>query len=1340
MAQKQFKITNKSTGETFTISSDKTPTQEDINKVKNLREKTKLQGDIARKQENERPWTARIADQIYRPSEAMAPSVMAPEDVKKLPTSERLGRLGKEVVSGLLDPSNIPGLVAPFTGPVGLTAAGIAYAPQMIQGLYESGKATIEDPSLENVVRSGVAGLGVAGAGAGIKYGMKGYGTPKVQAPKPTSPRAPINKQLSDSNVIDAEFVGPHQMPSSPLPKVKLLDASKQSLITDRSGPQKLIGEKPQGPIVAPPSSLAEQKLLTAPEKGAIKMGPSSLGEQRLLGSKGEVKVQSPIEQSPIEQSIKPGEETFLLETPVKTPPVESVIEQTSTLPEDVKYIGEQKVPDGESIDMYNLILPDGGKATFTLKKGADLEAKAESVRQRFGSQPSEPKVELPIENTWIRESESSLLQQMRDGASGQIRAEIDTVLGERGLLGDNKIKKETLPSEKKKQINNNDLIHLAAKGDEAAINLLDMIDEKTLNKADSKRITELYNASQIEGNKKIPNERLSEEGKVIEVKPPSETSKIKKVISEEIIPDEPTILDEATFTKYNEQLEANISLEHIESNTLREIAKLGKEAGLDIETVVQDIIDNTPRMANNVNRAWAAANREFRSGEAGFFTIDSMFKRVAKKADPETGEILRKARDEVSYLEANWTKPERVIGRMGTSGKKLEEMIERAQFESDSLKGRIELTAHEAFKGLTSKEAGQRIAVLKNGSEVPLNSLNMDKYVNWDNGVYRPKEGVQKIVRMKGSLSNVILDNAPPANPKIAQAAELFKQAMNDLGDEAEMSGVSTITAGGKQIPFTKMGYEYWPRAYTEGFFESLKKNPKDWNQIIKNVASEKKITLDEAETLLKNRKLYAELTTRGQHQRVLKQDVSIIDPEVVYQHIEQMSHRVGMTKALGPDDIRGSLVNDELVKLQNEGWDRKFASETIAKLVGREGQKDKAAPGEFTVYKAITDINNMRLMTSFVINNIAGATPMVARVGEANVLRGLGATLSNFEVSKRLANLSGARLGGVVDRGGSYNIPGTSIKINPGKMLGIPMSERFIRTWADQAGRANLTTLIDHINKLHPSSPEFLRAKKLLDNAIGSDSTSLISRGKASPEELSRAGWQLAKDTQGLINPATFPDKWQQAANNSMMNLAMQYKRMASQSMGSLIESIKLNPARALKAITITGPIIGEVVGDVGSALFGALAGTITGEGAIKAAITDVNRRGESLSEIIGSIKTADNVKLQDRLGFSDSQMKMLGRYIENMNRGFALGLIGDLIYSAAYWGGQAGGEIVSGGISPIFEFGFDMMKSIMKGGEDMIYNFIPQRIGSSIKRSENRMVGPSPIVRPPSLPSLP
>ena len=1277
---RKYKVTNKKTGESTEALFPGPPSQEEIGKIFTTRATHKRQKEISEATERERPITAKLADLIYAPSEAIAPEVMAPEEIEKLPTTTRLKRLGQEFASDLTSPENWPGLAAAtFGGPVGMAGAGIAYGPQMVKGAYESGKQFLERPSLETGARAGIQALGVGLAGAGIYKGSKGYvpkgrieralgmeKAPQVKPPTTPTSRAPISRQIPERAPIEAEFVEPLVTPPPTerlglLPKrteqitgdvprtpegairARASTLPEQELIVEAPGRRQITGiteRQPGEPIITPPPTeiAPGQGQLTGEILGDVKQIEAYFGNlnkknsQALLARRDKVvgKEKILIDDILKRRGLLPDEsEVFELEKPIEAP-IPSSPEKGAYLTRGGKTV---HVPEEEIGPMKE----KGFKESVERRRaGVKREFKGIERRQIVEEGPHNIRVEAPLENIWLREQESSVLQAMREGSSGQLRKEIDSVLGERGL------------------------------------------GEKT-------------------------------------------TTTTKPKIEEEVLK-----LDEPAFEKYNEQLESLVSQDHVESQSLRDLAEQGKQAGLDFDTVVQDLIDNMPRVNNASNRAYQAANRVFKKGEAGFGTIDFFTGRAAKKAKGTEAEgPVNQAREQISAFEKYWTKPERVIGRMGESGQKLEQMIENAQYEADSLKGKVDILAHDAFRNLTPKEVGQRIAIMKDGKEIILNAGNMDKYVDWDKGVFRPKAGVQRITRMRGSLSNVILDNAEPANPKIAQAAEQFKQAMDILGTAAEESAVSTISSEGKYIPFTKMGYEYWPRDYTEGFFKSLDNNPTDFNKIVKEVADSKKISLKEAEEMLKNKKLYAELTTRGQHQRTLKQDSFVIDPEVIYNHINSFSGRIGMAKSLGPEDVRGSLVNKELTQLMNEGWDRKFASDTIERLVGREGKKDVSAPGESTVYKAITDLNNARLMTSFVINNLGGITPMVARVGEINTLKGLGAYLGNMEVARRMATLSGARKGGIIERGGS----------DVGKILGIPMSERFIRTWADQSGRATTHQLVDYLSsdKMRPSSPQYIRGKRLLDSLLGKDTTETIQRGVALPEEISRAGWQLSKDTQGLINPATFPDVWQQASNNMWVNLAMQYKRMAAQSMGSLIESFKLNPVRAIKAITITGPIIGELIGDTGSALFGALAGTYTGEGAAKAAIRDVEQRGESLAKAASPI-------LKKKLGLSESQAKIVGRYIEDMNRGFALGLIGDLIYSAAYWGGQAGADIVSGGISPAYEFGWDIAKSIMDEGNDLVYTLLPQRIGSSIKRSEKEMKGGPPLVRPPRLPRLP
>jgi hypothetical protein len=843
--------------------------------------------------------------------------------------------------------------------------------------------------------------------------------------------------------------------------------------------------------------------------------------------------------------------------------------------------------------------------------------------------------------------------------------------------------------------------------------------------------------------------------------------------------------IDETTFEQYAGELVELFDSTKAPSEVLARIAKLGEESGLNRNAVRQDLVDNIhPNVPDAQKAANIAIGKAFREGEAGFISLDEMFTRIYKKATGTEGEIIRKAQEDISYFQSDWKKPETTIGFMNRTGLKLRRMIEDAQHFADKIQGQATAYTTAAFEGLSAKEIGQRMAVMKNGERITLNGKIFDKYVDWKGGRFTPKKGVQKIIRMKGSLYDVINYGAKPASLKIAQAAKNFRQMTDFLGREGETSNVSSISREGKYIPFTKKGADFWPRAYTKGFYESLKKDPTNWKRVILDVTVDKgsyvailkdgkkipltssnlseyatwrnsklipknetqKITgkgvsVAEVERLFENKKLYSELTTRAQHERTFDHDSTIIDPVEVYAHVHSFSRRIGMAKGLGPEDIRGFKVSEEIRKLMNEGWDYKFAEDTISRLVEREGKR-KVPASEKNFYKAVTDTNNARLLITFVINNIAGVTTMSARVGELNVIRGLGAMMGNLEVSRRMALLSGAvksSKSSAVDPAGLIQRGQSPV----GRILGIPMSERFIRTWADQTGRVTVNQLIPYLAKHKIKSGKFIRGKKLLDNLLGKDSLEAIKRGKATEAELARAGWQLAKDSQGLINPATFPLKWQKVADNVIGNVALQYKRMATQGMGSLVTSLKMNPGRTVKTILLTAPIVGEVLGDVGSALTGALTGTLTGEGAIEAAIKDVERRGEALSRSYKPL-------LQDKLGLSEREADGVARYIENLNRGFALGLIGDFIYSLGFLRGLAGADVVAGGITPIAEFVYDISTGMFDDAENILGNTLeavaPQRISAGMRRSRSRMKSgtmksPFPVLPPlPSLPGYP
>src|SRR6185503_14073456 len=1316
---KKYKVTDHKTGDTFTVSLPSPPTKKQLAQISDMRAKTKRQGELARKAEREGstvnspsdggiidtvarkiagPTTSNIARMLSAPSEAIAPEVMAPEEVEKLPTSTRLKRLGQEGLATVVAPENLAIAPLGLTG-IGAAAIPIAYAGLMGSQVPETAQALYEHPSLETAGRAAMLGGGLALTGYGaskVKYeGLTPWSKsqPKVAPPKITKPP----QKLLGAGDYEGVTI-------TPPPAERLALNPKTSEISGTPLGQKQLTESTpvKRPIEAGPSTE-----FPPTETFPIETSQAPSIESNTIPKIGDVVAQESIPQT----EVKPGELTV-------TPPEEMVTlyraESTptgkSTVPSWINDKDNPGIQAGrrwftsslENAEHYQKEAGETGRIVSTqVPRSVWEEARKNQTAQKYSRRPEEEgfipeeyvsksqehklEVKPPISPTLTKtepaidygklvKSKTSALLRKRESAIGKEKEAIDNLLKKRGALPDEteippqiepEVKSETPKiSTEKVEVKHPgslyDTTYLKEIHNEARQKFKETnermkerakvpqkpkeIENTWLREQDTTVLEAMREGSTGQLREEIDSvlgeRKLTKEGRLIQ-----ESTKVESKVKPSIEIEEEPKLDAEKFTKYSEQLESTVPLDHVETSLLREIAQMGKDAGLDIETVVNDIVDNTPLVPNNVNRAWAAANRVFRKGEAGFSTIDFLIGKAKKRAKtPEELELLEKTKKDIGLFNKSVpiiSRPEQTIGKMGEAGLKLERMIEDAQYLSDSLKGKVNILVHDAFKDLTPKEIGQRIATLSNGKEVILNEGNFDKYVDWKDGEYTAKKGVQ-ITKIKGSLASVILDNMEPANTKIAHAAQLFRQAMDILGTEGEQSNVSMINPGGKHIPFAKMGMDYWPRTYTEGFFESLKKNPKDWNRIVKEVAQSKGISLKEAEIMLNNPKLYGELTTRGQHQRIFRKDSFVLDPEAVYDHIHNFSGRIGMAKAFGPEDIMGSKVNNELIKLVNEGFDKNFASDTISRLVGREGTKDIPTAREKNIYRAVTNLNNARLMPSFILHNLSNSIPTAARVGPVNTIRGLMATLGNLEMSRRMATLSGAtEHTGVIE--------GSGLKV--AKLLGIPMSERFMRTWADQSGRITANGLISHLNEVKPSSPEFIRGKKLLDSLLGKDSAETIERGVATPEELSRAGWQLAKDSQGIVNPATMQPLGEAIQNPGMrlgVNLAMQYKRMAMLGMNSLIESIKLNPTRTISTLAITAPIIGEVIGDAGSALFGGLAGAYTGEGAIKGAIRDVNQRGESLAKMLKPL-------LQDRMKLNDSQAKLVSRFIDDLNRGF-------------------------------------------------------------------------------------
>lgn len=1272
MPQKQYKIIDNSTGESFVISSDTPPTKQFAKQVLEARKKTKREGEQADYDYENRPLSAKVAESLYGASEYVAPKVLAPGEKQTIP--QRIGRKAQQIGSSLLDPANVA-VVAPAVigGPVGLAASSIVGGAMMLKDAPETLRRAYEEPSLENSIDLGVNALGLIGAAHGGMESGKSFGkgpiSTKVRIPDSwEGPRQPIidKSRLLESNnktpVIDAEFVeqpqiGGHVREAGGEVGNKLIEGNVQPIIdaefVDNQLPshvqydmggndkQKLLPKRGEKPIRGEGFTAGAPKVIIPTTERPVEVDSSGkiINESTTSGrgEKGRFEQKRPTGfQIMKDKGLLNDEEVFPIEEPEILPIKEVPKTEIKVNPPDV-HAERELTSTARMIDAVN---------KNTIPKVT----------------PNGKGIKGEIQNEWLRQTDTKLLQTMRDGAPKELQGEIDRVLSE-----------------------SNQKPELKEEG------------------------TKDFSELKVKAPKEEPKSKLDEakEG----------TNNFSK----------------EDFNTYQSKLDELVSLDTVTSADLRAIADLGKKAGLDADTVESDLIDNTPRLSNNAGKSTNATKKAFGS-ERGGVKLGDIFPEEWFKKDRDG--IINKASDAFSVWKASLPrlKPEDNIGKMGEAGKRISAAMEDGQFYGDRLKGKVNILIHDAFSSLTPREIGQRIAVLDSGKEVILNKSNMDKYVTWEKGTFTPKEGVKQIKRMRGSLSNVILDNAAPATEAIGKAAEKFRKAMDILHTEGESSGVLTILdEGGKKIPFKAEGADLWSRDYTKGYFDSLLEGTKEWNKLVKEMAVRHGVTLVEAEKALKIAKesgQYSDIVTRADHKNILKQDSFVIDPNVVFDHVNKFSGRVGMAEALGPNDINSSILKEDLAQLKNEGFNSKYVEDTIKRLIGKANDP---IPGkwESNTYRAITDLNNARLMTSFIVNNLANVTTTVARVGGINTMKGLGAMLGNLEMSRRMATLSGS-----VEHVGVLDNSSKSVS----KMLGVPQSERFMRTWADQSGRITANGLIDYLREKNISQASFLRGKALLDTLLGKDSLESINRGQLLPEELDRAGWQLAKDSQAIINPATLPplgEQIQTAPLRLAVNLGMQYKRMAMLGMSSLTESFRLNPARTIATILITAPIVGEVIGDAGSAIFGAGAGVYTGEGGVEGAIRDVNDRGKSLNKALKPL-------LQKKFGLSNDKAFIVSRYIEDLNRGFALGLIGDILFSTAYNGKESGPDTLAGGIAPAWGLVFDISKDIMKDEwSKMFADIAPQRPVAAVKRSQENMKGSSggiPTVKLPSLPSIP
>lgn len=521
---KKYKITNPDNNDTFTISMDHSPSDEEIDKISTLRQQTKEQGkksleqaddatagitDLGKGGSGVEGIKSRLYNTLSRPSEMMAPKVMAPNQVEQLPIKDRLARLGQETASGITSPENLPLILAGATGPVGAAGAGIVGTGKMLMNLPSAIKSAYQHPSLETVGRAGLNVVGAAGGALGTYGLLKNNFTPpspqlKIGTSPLTGPQTiPQQRQL---NAVPSRVSGGEESPIDVTVKPpNQISAGQQGQITENASPSpKLIpskGEQPirgQGFTVNAPKVVRPNNGVTEIDGRTLKTNTSTPDYRTRFSTKAPTGFQIPKVQPPTESET-----------------VTPKVEQVNQIPPETKNV----TPAPESSVKSEVSVKD----VHAERELASTSRMIDNVNKstKATTKPIEPQ---KIDNEWLRGISDNDLQILRPGSKGQLGDEIDTVLKERNLVKDN-------------------------------------------------------NITQKEGN---PN------------------------------------FNEKAFNDYSALLNDLAShgkeAGHI---LLKDISHMGKQAGLDQETVANDLIENLhPEVTNPSNKAWNATNKVFNPEE----------------------------------------------------------------------------------------------------------------------------------------------------------------------------------------------------------------------------------------------------------------------------------------------------------------------------------------------------------------------------------------------------------------------------------------------------------------------------------------------------------------------------------------------------------------------------------------------------------------------------------------------------------------------------------------------------------------------------------------------------
>ena len=729
----------------------------------------------------------------------------------------------------------------------------------------------------------------------------------------------------------------------------------------------------------------------------------------------------------------------------------------------------------------------------------------------------------------------------------------------------------------------------------------------------------------------------------------------------------EPTELSDQT--KFYEENIETIESGKPSSVNVRVVVRAGIRAGKEADEIIGDLM--TRKFSSEVATKIVEREAAKLKGESGFLGEESSFVTHARKIierakqktkSPEAKKVLEKTFN-FNVIDEYARGPEFVAGRMGKTGKELKLNLDLIEQSKAGIAGDM------------------KADFLKSG--IPELSETEFK-----------------------SFHDVIEKGGKPLNENVRKAYNNYVRDIDTkIVAEAKKVGLQSLTVGGRKVPFKEITIgKYFPRYLTETARQAR-------DSLLSKIVAEKGVSYNKAFEMINDRK--SEYYVRAQHQRLLSESADYeIAKDSITRHIDDMSKQIAAAKIFGPEAMEGAKFKELIAKIAKEsGKD----AETQATIIAR----DFLIPEYQRIGKYSKEINNAlhtaasaRYLTLFPISNLSNTILLFSEGTGKGMARATAKYLPYLE-----KNIENARRGGSLEQlskieyGPAKNLISKAL----GKMF--DFSETHLRTYANEVGRESVIDRFTQLKKGGLSTRTTRLLKEGLKKDLLEDIDTVLKQKSLTEAQLRQAGFQMVKRTQGIISELSIPKVYR--SQNLLIQQALMFKRFAGIQTGNIIKSAKANPAKFAVTFGVIAPVLGEVVGDLMSATRGTVAGLITDDTIKNAVEREVfEQRGKYYSQIVARLGV-DNKETYDTPFGPMTQAQMIGRLIDNYNRAFVLGLIGDFMVGAA----ESPEGLTRGkfpGVDIVGEFTNDLVRLASVASEDIDIGEAAAPFGRSVERS--------------------